>query len=467
MKIFNVRISDATASKRAFGWPLLGTFSTTLPVDGRLGFLHGEEATVAAPPAPAEVEEYIESELQKLPKGRPVVDPEKVQRRLHYFRVNCPTPTTRGDYRFAIEALALEPSWLPASPVRDAVAAEAEGVHLFGAVGNRLDAEHAAEVARRRFQAETEEAARAEAARPNTKSLAELGLIGVFLPTGTSPTSWPAAVEFGIAPFNGLDAQILAAPETSPAVVGGRKGHVVTFRAVPGVTFPAGPIEGTSASIVTDIVLPRAPAHPRELNLWTWGAYRAADDAPITTFRDGRTAEGEHAERCLRERFAPHVAQLSNPFEKVRGAFGNLFFQMAIRGYGLRKELVAAAYREFGGPASEARIDIWIDEAIAGTRAWYSPDELFTAPAKSFVDRFIDLFRSDDPWGAVIDGLLASADVLSSEAIEAAILEANLHDRAFTNAEHERVRSLMSARGFTKKRITIDGEKVLRFVRST
>lgn len=455
------RVTDKAASQRAHGYPILGWFSTDHPLTASVGhctFTPPTEPQGVTVPAPEELDEFIEERLPRYTRGVAVTDAAQIRRRLAVLR----EVKTRAQYRRALEALALPVEWLPAGPVRDAVAAEKDALWPWGAEGEAIDRAHErVEAQRARDAAEEAEAARI-AALPNLLPDHAFGQARVFIPTGTSAGSWPTWLglqEFGFAPD---EASTL---RCSVPVEGGHLFAVQLPDA--GLEWGDGPIPGTSCSLVTAYVPRVAPragkvAMRRDRELLSC---RGADKSPITVFRDGRTAEGEHAEKLARAWLQPRIAKMTG---SDAWTWKRLYCQVTVRGLSMLPALAKHIFEDMVGPAGE-KLERMLPEAVTGTDAWVSPDELYEPPAPKFVEKFVGFFENDEPWRAVIEGVTPLAvggrQVIPTADIESALASAGLvKTRTPSNADNRRVDRLMS--DWDKKKVSIAGVRVPAWVKS-
>lgn len=438
-------IQDALRSKRTFGSPLVGQRRTDLPLTasvGLLSFILRGFVYDSVPPAEEEVERYIEALLPRFERGEVVTGAEQIQRRL--ARVG--DVRTWVQYRRALESFAIPVEWLPRSPMRDAAAACTDSLWPWGAEGVQLDRDHeAAEIEKARAAADAAERERI-ARLPDPRTYAERGLVRILWPRGATPESMPAFIS-GSSEFGVSDAHRKGI-ETDA-------GTVLVYKALFGLHWPAGPVAGTSAVILPSDVTGPAPQKPRAMAVQPWMALRCkSPDEPISEFRDGRTADGEHAEAALRAWAAP-LAERSNAKTTTaseRVTLARVFVQAAVRGRSLAPKLAAYVYNEMFSPAvTQARLEILMGEAVSGAVSWFAKDECFTPPDPTFLEQFAEFFSPDKEWRKVLRALAKGKGELGSDEIEAAIIGAGLVEK-FNNANWERVAKVFGDLGWEKSR---------------
>lgn len=469
-----INITDELESKRRYGVPWTGVWRTQWPIVADIGpirCMSEREARdgVLYPYAPADIEADIEANLPQLPRLDAETDHDLVRMmREHPFG----RPKTYAEYRRAIEFFAMPVGSLDPSPERDAAASCTHAVFPWGE--GRDQFRKGIEEAKARAEkerAEAEEAARL-AAIPNKKTLRELGYVGVLLPTGTAPASWPrwvSAVEM-FEPSAELRKGALRHPE----------GDVLLFRPRFGVDFGEEHIAGTPCRFVSSFApkaVPMVKARPLPFAVLST---RNCEEAPVTMSRDGRTAEGEKAEADFVALVKTHMGAIDprhgnaefakwSPKNDEHVKWGRWAVQAGRRGFGLRRELVFHNMRKLFPPStwSDARLEKLLDQAEKGTpEPWFSPDELYTPPSPSFAQRFLSTFGEERKWRAVLATLTEGKDFVLKAECQEAILAAGLASK-FTNDEHETVLRVMTALGFKDGRKSIDGETKRGFIRGT
>lgn len=446
-----VHVTDELATKREFGYPVVGEFRTDLPILSDLGFVRFVDARAmdSVQVAPPELEAYIEARLPRYERGAAETDADLVRAMLTSYG----RPSSVAEYRRAIESYAIPAGLLPPGPMRDAAASAPDAIFPWGK-GRDVFRRNLEEAKRRAAEEAAEAAERARlAAMPNRKTLRELGYVGVLLPHGSAPGSWPrwlSGLE-GIPPYEELRHAGLPTDE----------GHVLLFRPRFGVDFADERIEHSPCRYVSSYAPPSVPkVKARPL---PFGALesRGCEHSPCSVSRDGRTADGEKAEEDFAAMAKRHAADIAA--DGYSTTWARWLTQVGRRGFGLRRELVIHVIeRTFAGRWSRDRLVKLLDVAERGESPWVDVDELYTPPAASFVERFAESFGIEDEAKTTLRALVEGKDtVTSAECIAALGI-----DRP-TNADHERVLRAMAALGWAKRQVTIEGQKTRAFVRGT
>jgi hypothetical protein len=483
--------------------PIQGAFVNVVPATTRPEVMQGL--------APAPILDFVAAHLARNPRGPYATEPEALERRIAYVRELAPPaylpdphPCTELDRRRCvlemrareiIETLALAPELaaehggIPLEIARR-VAESERAIFEWDAKGRELDAEAEAKARREREEREAAKRAAREAAEPNDRTCAELGVIAIRVPCDAPANMIPRWLRSGNDVRGGHH-----------HVHGGFRYWLVRASSLFGLSLPT-TIRGTFAEVMPadhvpacmrgelswtppPIVRPRREDYANDLDFskacgaaaWNHSqemrldpnrfrafqdldlgelalalATRKADASPISKFFDARTAEGRYRIELFAER-------VRTPLERTTDHYlTRVAVQIGVRGLSLRPDVVRGELARVAPNADLTPFDAMAAEAVSGRVALVSPDECYVHPPPGKLER-IAIAMGQDPWRTTIKRITAGRSWIRVDELEAALMADGKIDAPLVPKGHARLVEAMRREGWEKRQGQIDGRR--------